>query len=484
MGDTGPCGPCSEIHFDRGDAFGAADIENGERFFELWNLVFMQYQVNEPGGKLEKLPAPCIDTGAGLERLASVLQGVSSNYDTDVFKPLIERVSALSGKPYGKRAEDDISIRVISDHARMTAFLVSEGVFPEKTGREYVLRRVMRRAIRHGHRLGIDDLFMHEVAGSVVDVMGETYPELGDRRELIEKVCKQEEERFRTTLGRGLDLLKETKEWLTGPQGERRLPGDVAFELTATFGFPRDLIEIIGEEDGFVIDDKGYSAAEERHRLVSGAGKIGDKAVASIYKELSSRLGKTQFLGYETTQAKTQVVGMIRDTKAVTLGKQGEMVEVVLAQTPFYGEAGGQVGDSGHLSWEGGSMTVADTQIPVPGLVVHRGVVDSGELSVRDRICAQVDVDRRKDICRAHSATHLLHMALHQVLGPHATQKGSRVDQDGLRFDFSHFEPLTAEQRVQVERIVSAKVREKRFRDHPEHSIQGGSGARCDGTVW
>ncbi|MCP4676450.1 MAG: alanine--tRNA ligase [Deltaproteobacteria bacterium] len=462
MGDIGPCGPCSEIHYDRGEAFGASDIENGERFFELWNLVFMQYMVREPGGSLEPLPHPCIDTGAGLERIASVLQNVETNYDIDIFEPLIKKAAAIAHIEYGA-GESDVSLRVIADHARMAAFLIAEGVFPEKTGREYVLRRVMRRAIRHGHRLGIDNLFFHEVAETVVEVMHEPYPELAEHRDLISRVCRQEEERFRETLGRGLELLGATSDWKTGSGGERILPGEVAFDLTATYGFPRDLIEVIGEEDGFIIDETGYLRAEERHRAVSGAGKIGETAVAPIYKELKDSLGETTFAGYEHLARPTQVLAVIRDGKTVEHGNEGAEIEVVLGETPFYGESGGQVGDTGTISSPGGVMSVQGTQVPVPGLFIHKGRVDKGRLRVADEVEARVDEERRATIRRHHTATHLLHTALRQVLGSHATQKGSRVDPDGLRFDFAHFEPMSEKQRAEVEELVAAKVRE----NHP-----------------
>ncbi len=462
MGDIGPCGPCSEIHYDRGEAFGVADIENGERFFELWNLVFMQYMVREPGGSLEPLPHPCIDTGAGLERISSVLQNVETNYDIDIFQPLVEKAAALANIRYGA-GESDVSLRVIADHARMAAFLIAEGVFPEKTGREYVLRRVMRRAIRHGHRLGINDLFFHEVAGTVVDVMHEPYPELAEHRDLVDRICRQEEERFRETLGRGLELLSAANDWETGPDGERVLPGEVAFDLTATYGFPRDLIEVIGEEDGFIIDEKGYLGAEERHRAVSGAGKIGEKAVAPIYKELKDSLGETTFIGYEHLAGRTKVLAVIRDGKTVEHGNEGQEIEVVLIETPFYGESGGQVGDTGTISSPGGVMSVNDTQVPVPGLFIHKGTVDKGRLRVADDVEALVDEGRRNAIRRHHTVTHLLHAALRQVLGSHATQKGSRVDPDGLRFDFAHFEPMSEKQRAEVEELVATKVRE----NHP-----------------
>jgi alanyl-tRNA synthetase len=458
MGDTGPCGPCSEIMYDRGAAFGEASLENGERFFELWNLVFMQYKIDAPGGPMLPLPAPCIDTGAGLERIASVLQGVDSNYETDVLKPLVDLAARLSKKKYGAKPEDDMSMRVIADHSRMAAHLIAEGVFPEKTGREYVLRRVMRRAIRHAHRLGISDLFFHETACAVADVMGDAYPELGKRRELIERVCVQEEERFRATLSHGLELLAGNAEWIAGAGGERLLPGAIAFDLSATFGFPLDLIEVIGLEEGFAIDRAGWDAAEERHKAVSGAGKIGDKAVAPVYAELHRSLGSTEFVGYGAAACATQVLAVIRTGDTVEEGNTGEEVEVVLAATPFYGEAGGQVGDTGTIRAPQGSMEIADTLRPLAGLWVHRGTVRSGRIRVGDAVDAIVDTERRKAISRHHTATHLLHLGLRRLLGPHATQKGSRVAPDGLRFDFSHFEPLTAAELAALERFVTDRV--------------------------
>jgi alanyl-tRNA synthetase len=459
MGETGPCGPCSEILFDRGEVWGEADLDNGERFFEIWNLVFMQFKVNEPGGPLERLPSPCIDTGAGLERIASVLQGVESNYDIDIFKPLVDRAAAIAKVRYGQ-GDSDISLRVIADHARMTAFLVAEGVFPEKTGREYVLRRVMRRAIRHGHCLGIHDLFMHEVVDQVVETMNDSYPELQERRELINRVCRQEEERFRETLDRGLSLLADTDEWISGPDGAKTLPGEIAFDLTATYGFPRDLIEIIGLEDGFIIDEAGYRKAEERHRIASGAGKIGEAAIADVYTELKRSLGDTAFMGYKALEGRSQVLAVIRGGKTVEQGNEGEEIEVVVGETPFYGESGGQVGDTGHIESKDGLMSVADTQTPVPGLVVHKGTVEKGRIRVADDVGTRVDAERRAAIRRHHTATHLLHLALRKVLGPHATQKGSRVGPDGLRFDFAHFEPLSRIERAEIEELVAKKVRE------------------------
>ena len=458
MGDTGPCGPCSEIMYDRGAAFGEASLDNGERFFELWNLVFMQYMVDEPGGPMRPLPAPCIDTGAGLERIASVLQGVDSNYDTDVLRPLVDLAARIGKKRYGADADDDVSLRVIADHSRMAAHLIAEGVFPEKTGREYVLRRVMRRAIRHAHRLGISDLFLHETACAVVDVMGGAYPELVKRRDLVERVCMQEEERFRATLSHGLELLAGNAEWIAGPSGEKLLPGEIAFDLSATYGFPLDLIEVIGGEEGFAVDRAGWDTAEGRHRAVSGAGKIGDKAVAPVYTELHRSLGSTEFVGYGAANCATQVLAVIRAGDTVEEGLAGEEVEVVLAATPFYGEAGGQVGDTGTLRSPHTHMEITDTLRPLAGLWVHRGAVREGRIRVGDSVDAAVDTARRKAISRHHTATHLLHLGLRRLLGPHATQKGSRVAPDMLRFDFSHFEPLTRDLIAALERFVTDRV--------------------------
>jgi alanyl-tRNA synthetase len=468
MGDTGPCGPCSEIHFDRGAAFGADDIENGERFFELWNLVFMQYLVDKPGSKMKPLPRPCIDTGAGLERIASVLQGVESNYDIDIFVPLIKKTAQLANKQYGTNPENDVSIRVVADHARMTAFLIAEGIFPEKSSREYVLRRVMRRAIRHGHRLGIDDLFLHEIADQVVETMHDTYPELNEFRDLIGQICRQEEERFRSTMERGLDLLKETRDWSTGPSGERILPGAIAFDLTATYGFPRDLIEVIGQEQNFSIDDAGFLEAEQQHKAVSGTGKIGEAKVASIYHELLDALGSTTFTGYRENSSPAQVLAIIEHGATIEGASTEKQIEIVLDVTPFYGESGGQVGDRGMITGSNGHIKVTHATRPISNLTIHHGIVTKGQIRVGDKVTAAVDADHRDAIRRHHTVTHLLHSALRQTLGPHATQKGSRVDADNLRFDFAHFEPVTTEQLEQIEHLVTAKIMENHKVDTTE----------------
>ena len=480
MGETGPCGPCSEIMYDRGEAFGEAGLDNGERFFELWNLVFMQYMVTESGASMVPLPAPSIDTGAGLERIASVMQGVDSNYDIDILAPLVATAARISGKEYGKAEPDDVSMRVVADHARMTAHLISEGVFPDKTAREYVLRRVMRRAIRHGHRLGIEDLFFHEVVHGVVEQMGDAYPELVQHSGLIDRICRQEEERFRSTLSRGLDLLRDYTDWNGGDGRHRVLPGEVAFDLTATYGFPLDLLQVIGEEDGFVVDEAGFEEAQKTHRAISGAGKIGEEAVSPVYAELHTSLDETVFLGYTTHETETQILAIVLDGKTVEQAKRGAEAEIVLARTPFYCESGGQVGDAGAISCDGGAMEVRDTQEPIRGLIVHKGLVVTGRIRAGDKVKATVDSKRRLAIGRHHTATHLLHSALRELLGSHATQKGSRVAQDGLRFDFTHFEPLTSDQILDLERSVSERIIENHPVNMEETTLEA---ARANGVM-
>ncbi|MBI5490614.1 MAG: alanine--tRNA ligase [Deltaproteobacteria bacterium] len=458
MGDTGPCGPCSEIHYDRGPAFGEASPENGERYFELWNLVFMQFERRAADGPLEPLPKPSIDTGAGLERIASVLQQVDSNFDTDLFQPLIRVVGEAAGKPYRANPEDDVSMRVAADHARMAAFLIAEGVFPEKTGREYVLRRVLRRAIRHGHRLGITRPFMHDVALEVVRGMGADYPELAEHRALIEEVVKQEETRFRQTLQRGLELLDANKEWLHDARG-KVLPGAVAFKLYDTFGFPDDLIEVIGQEQGFVLDRDGFEQAMTAQRERSVWKGSGEEKVSGALLRLAEQYGTSAFEGYEREALDdAKVLAVLCDGALVDQAAAGTGVDVLLDRTPFYGEGGGQVGDAGTLEADGLRVEVSGAHKPAAGLIVHRGTVRSGTLRQGATVRATIDVGRRAAIRRNHTATHLLHWALRSVLGAHATQKGSLVAPDRFRFDYSHFEPLTTEQARRIEELANGAI--------------------------
>jgi alanyl-tRNA synthetase len=468
MGDTGPMGPCSEIHYFNGAEPPAVlpTRAGGEAawdgWVEIWNLVFMQYERREVDGPLHPLPAPSIDTGAGLERVTAVLQGVASNYDTDVFTPLLHLAAELAGKRYGADPADDVSMRVIADHSRATAFLIADGVFPDKTGREYVLRRILRRAIRHGKLLGIGEPFMHRMCARVVEQMSDAFPELSERASVIGEVTLEEEKRFRATLDRGLGLLEEEFSRLEGA-GDRVVPGDAVFQLYDTYGFPDDLTEIIAGERGFGIDHAGFAAAMDQARERSRFVSSGDAAVADIHKQLASEVPATRFLGHQdhgVTGAAT-IQALVVDGARVERAAAGARVQLVADQTPFYAEAGGQIGDSGEaVSASGGArVRVDDTIKPAGDLHVHLGEVVSGEVAVGDAIELLVDAERRERIRANHSATHLLHLALKQVLGAHVAQKGSLVAPDRLRFDFAHFSPMTDEQKRAVEDLVNAEIR-------------------------
>jgi alanyl-tRNA synthetase len=465
MGDTGPCGPCSELHYCLGlddidpRSFGEEPAADGRGWFELWNLVFMQFD-RQADGNMESLPAPSIDTGAGLERIAVVKQGVLSNYDTDLLRPIVDLAAEISGKRYlDSQAEDDVSMRVIADHARTTAFLISEGVFPDKDGRAYVLRRVMRRAIRHGHRLGIHEPFLHHCALRVADDMGDVYPQLAERRALIEQISLQEEERFRRTLDRGLQLISENRKWID-LGGVRSLPGEVAFKLYDTYGFPLDLQNVIGEEQGFAIDQQGFDSELGQARLRSQGSKIGSSAVAEVYPELAHRFGAVEFLGYDQEEARSEILSLLSDGGPVDALAPGESGEIITRATPFYPEQGGQVGDRGVIERGSASFEVDDTQKPVEGLIVHRGKVVSGSFEVGANVKLQVDHEVRSATRRNHSATHLLHWALRKIVGETATQKGSLVGPDRLRFDYSGTRPLEVAELQQIEDLVNACVLE------------------------
>jgi alanyl-tRNA synthetase len=462
MGDTGPCGPCSELHYYFGDGkpdlslFGGEPGADGRGWVELWNLVFMQFD-RQKDGTLNKLPAPSIDTGAGLERLSCVLQNVVSNYDTDLLRPIVNRAAEIAGKRYGGTLEpDDVSMRVIADHARTTAILIAEGVFPDRSEREYVLRRVMRRAIRHGHQLGIERLFLHECALVAADLLSSEYPELRERRALIEEISQQEETRFRQTLKRGLDRL-HSYAWPKA-SGERVLPGAIAFELYDTYGFPYDLQEVLGTESGFRVDREGFDRELDKARERSAGSKLGEAAVEGVYRALSAELPASEFLGYDTEQGDSEILALLRDGARVQSLAAGEAGEIVTRQTPFYGESGGQVGDSGALRADGAEFEIHDVQKPVAGLTVHRGTLRSGGLKIGQKVALEVDHERRAATRRNHSATHLLHLALRKVVGAHAVQKGSLVGPDRLRFDYSGSAALSGEQIEQIEKLVNERV--------------------------
>jgi alanyl-tRNA synthetase len=479
MGETGPCGPCTEIHWYNGDAggghvpygaFGDEPTADGTGWVELWNLVFMQYERSiEPSGgaSLTPLPKPCVDTGAGLERMTSALGGMRSNYDTDLLRALVAKASEVSGKQYNaSQADDDVSMRVIADHARMTAFTIAEGVFPDRAGREYILRRVMRRAIRHGHRLGIREPFLHEVALEVVRMMGDQYPELERRKELIASVAQAEEVRFRETIERGLKMLEEE---LAGVRssGGAVIRGETAFRLYDTYGFPLDLTQVIAQERGFSVDEEAFNLALGEQRARSEGSKLNDEAaVEGVWRKVLEDVTKTapagvKFVGYEREASEGTVVAIVRGAERIQRASEGEDVVVVTDVTPFYGESGGQAGDAGVIERRGAEpmrMQVDDAQKPVPGLVVHVGRIAQGSVAVGDAVHLVVDHERRTATRRNHSATHLLHWALRTVLGEQATQKGSLVSADRLRFDFSYGKALTPEEMTRIEDKVNAKV--------------------------
>ncbi len=467
MGDTGPCGPCTEVYYFLGDGdpdyslFGQEPTLDGRGWFEIWNLVFMQFErfVDASGARLEKLPAPSVDTGMGLERITSVIQHKTTNYDTDLLRALVDRASEISGKKYGRsQADDDVSMRVIADHARTTAFLIAEGVFPDRGAREYVLRRVMRRAIRHGHRLGIARPFLHDVAGKVVDLMGEQYPELVARRDLILSVSEQEEVRFRETIDRGLRILDEEITTMT-QKGSTRIDGAVAFKLYDTFGFPLDLTEVIARERELTVDNEGYDKALREQKSNSAGSKVGDAAVSDVWRRVQEVQPAVRFTGYEREDGTAKIKAIVRGDALVDSASIGDRVSVITESTPFYGESGGQVGDRGVIiSGEANKMHVFDTRKPVHGLVAHDGEVTHGTLTVGDEVRLVVDHDLRTATRRNHSATHLLHWALRTVLGEQASQKGSLVGPDKLRFDFAWNKPLSTHEISLIEDLVNQKV--------------------------
>jgi alanyl-tRNA synthetase len=471
MGDTGPCGPCSEIHFHQGDDVPCPEVAAGrpclgpacdcDRWIEIWNLVFMQYE--QFADKTRRpLPKPSVDTGMGLERLSAVLNGVRSTYEIDLLRTLIDQVAGLAGKPFAasdySAGSPSVSMRAIADHARAAAFLIADGVFPDKTGREYVLRRIMRRAIYHGWLLNIRKPFLADIAERVIADMGQAYPELVERRGVIGEVIAQEERRFRDTLERGVRLFEEE----AGRLREPVVPGELAFRLYDTFGFPPDLTRVVAEGRGLRVDEAGFEAKmDEQRRRAEFAGS-GEAAVESVYQSILERTGATTFLGYEVTEAESEVLALIAGGASVASisasGGPVENVGIVVRESPFYGEQGGQIGDTGQLAGPAGQVAISDTRRPLSSLYVHFGRLTSGELRVGDKVRLTVDVERRNAIRRNHSATHLLHWSLRHVLGEHVTQKGSLVAPDRLRFDFSHFQPLTPADRQKVEDLVNTRV--------------------------
>jgi alanyl-tRNA synthetase len=453
MGETGPCGPCTEIFYDHGpDVPGGppgTPEEDGDRYIEIWNLVFMQYDRSSDGA-MNPLPAPCVDTGMGLERLAAILQGVHSNYEIDLFEHLIDAAAKFTGAS----DRDSASLKVIADHVRACAFLIVDGVLPSNEGRGYVLRRIIRRAIRHGYKLGCEDLFFAKMVAPLAEVMGEAYPELADKQQHVTEVLEREEKRFGETLDQGMKLLESALADLDGSE----IPGDVAFKLYDTYGFPVDLTRDIARERVLTVDEAGFETAmNEQRERARAAGKFG--ASDGIPAELIAELRATRFLGYQYHEAdKTEVAAILVEGKPVDALNAGEEGVVILDRTPFYAESGGQVGDTGLLEGQGARFSVADTHKLAGAFHGHVGKLESGTLKRGETVAAKIDSQRRADIVRHHSATHLLHSALRTVLGEHVQQKGSLVAPDRLRFDFSHHAPVTEEEIAEIERLVNEQI--------------------------
>jgi len=471
MGETGPCGPCSEIHFDQGPGiFPCPDPDNCgpecdcDRFLELWNLVFMQFE-RAADGTLSPLPKPSIDTGMGLERVTAVLQGKHCNYDSDLFKPIIEFTADLAGLKYGASEESDISLRVAADHVRAAVFLIGDGVTPSNEGRGYVLRRIMRRAMRHGRLLGMHDPFFYKVAGMAVDHMGGCYPDLVEKKSYIAAQVHEEEKRFSRTIDRGMQLLEDEIASLI-ETGSEQLSGQDAFKLYDTYGFPLDLTADILRDKRLSVDEDGFYLAMEEQRKKSQeawAGS-GDTAVSKAFLDLAAKGVRTEFTGYATTENRARIVALLLDGNEASEAHKGASVEIVLDKCPFYGESGGQAGDRGSLVADDGSIVkIKNSTKPVSSITALRGEVESGAIRLDSEVLAKVEAGERFAAAQNHSATHLLQSALRQVLGDHVNQKGSLVAHDRLRFDFSHFAPVEKKQLEEIERLVNVWIQE----NHP-----------------
>jgi alanyl-tRNA synthetase len=463
MGDTGPCGPCSEIHYD----FGAEASEWGHahcafpcdcgRYVEIWNLVFMQFD-RDQNGHLSPLPKPSIDTGMGLERICTVLQGKLSNFDTDLLRPIIERASEILNVEYGAALSSDVSLRIIADHVRAATFLISDGIIPSNEGRGYVLRKIMRRGIRQGTLLGYKQPFMYQLSGYVVEMMKEAYPELLNTREYVARVIKTEEERFAAMVSIGVQKLEEAIEQLT-KAGKDTIAGSDIFKLYDTFGFPLDFTKEIADEKSMSLDMDGFEAELEKQRERARQSWKGEEGGVHPIFQRFVEAGGTQFLGYHAVHSTSRVVAIIKDgTEISSIEGHGTKAEIILNESPFYAESGGQVGDTGTLTSNGTALHVLDTYSPFRGVIVHKVEVDFGKLSVDDEVAGRVDEERRRRIAANHTGTHILHAVLRNTLGTHVKQAGSLVAPDRLRFDYTHFAPLTDREIEEIEEKINRVV--------------------------
>ncbi len=464
MGDTGPRGPCSEIFYDNGPEIGcdSPDCTVGcdcDRYMEIWNNVFMQYD-RQPDGELVPLPKPAVDTGMGLERITTVIQGKQSNYDTDLLRAIISHIEQLSGKTYGEIAENDVSMRVMADHSRAAAFLIADGVLPSNEGRGYVLRRIMRRAMRHAKMLGFEDPVLYKTATFVLQYMAQAFPEEAKRSDFVAKVVQNEEERFIQTLGNGLRILQDEIAKLAEKK-QKTIPGETVFKLYDTYGFPVDLTADIVEKDGYILDEAGFEACmdEQRKKARAHWKGSGEEAISAIYKKLVDQGINSTFNGYQSLEEQSEVSALLRDGELIEAAACGETVEVICATTPCYGESGGQVGDSGSITSDEASLRIIETRKPLPDLLVHSCEVVTGAIQTGAKVKIKVDAARRLQIVRNHTATHLLQSALQKILGEHIKQAGSLVTPERLRFDFTHFSPVSNKELQQIEELVNAEIR-------------------------
>jgi alanyl-tRNA synthetase len=460
MADTGPCGPCSEIHYDQGPSVPGDDVPNGEgdRVIEIWNLVFMQFD-RDAGGKLTPLPKPSIDTGMGLERLAAVAQGVHSNYDSDLFTPLLAAIGKRAGRRYGEQEIADRSLRVIADHLRAMTFMIADGILPSNEGRGYVLRRILRRAARHGRLLGIPESFMGPLTGAVVEQMGRAYPELRQAAATVAEVTQGEEERFIATLDQGLPILNDMVAKARA-SSQKLLAGHQVFKLYDTYGFPMDLIAEACREQGMAVDEAGFQRALEEQRERARKSAAFEVAAAKPgVVELARTVRAPKFVGYDQLEADAVVQAMLKGDRVVREAAEGDEIELVLDVTPFYAEGGGQVGDQGILTGPEGRIEVTETTRPAPTVVVHKGRVAAGRICTGETVRASVNPVTRHDAARNHTATHLVHAALRELLGPHVKQYGSLVAPNRLRFDFAHFRPLSSRDADDIESMVNEQIR-------------------------
>jgi len=464
MGDTGPCGPCSEIYVDQGllTGCGKPDCAPGcdcDRYLEIWNLVFTQFD-RKNTGKIEALPKPNIDTGMGLERLAAVIQGVKSNYDINIFQDIINDIEALSDRNYGDDKKQDVAFRVISDHARATAFLIGDGIMPSNEGRGYVLRRIIRRAIRYGQVLGLKDLFFKAVCSKVIEIMGRDFQEIVRAKSLINGVVENEEKRFADTINYSMRVLEDKIEQLKS-RDEDTIPGELAFKLYDTYGLALDIVEDVARDEKLKVDLKGFEKAMSRQRVQSQESwkGSGEEKIPEGLRSLIAQNIKTDFIGYQSLACKSQILALLISGKEATSIGKGEKAEILLDPTPFYGQAGGQVGDVGLIIGQDFRFRVIDTLKYNQDFIVHKGVLEAGLLKVGATVEAQVEKGKRTETSINHSATHLLHAALQEVLGDHVKQSGSLVSSDRLRFDFSHFTQVTPEQLREAESIVNKNIR-------------------------